>query len=212
MKNKGKFLSLLFLSAGLFALIQVILPVVSFKLLELKLLKSDTILVSPLNKSQVLGVSIKNDLQFPAFYSVVQRQTPVSFVRFDLSVPSIDLNKIAVYVDSNDLSMGLIHLSGSALPGEKGNVFISGHSAIPLVAKGVKAYFDKLPEVKRNDAIFISAAGVLYTYKVTDIKVVDPKDTSVILPPDTQGRYVTLMTCVPPGLNTKRLVVIGKLI
>ncbi len=212
MITTGKVISLLFLSVGIFALIQVILPVLSFKVLELKLLKSDQILVSPLNRSEVLGVSIKNDVDFPYFYSVVERLTPVPYHQFDLSVPSLNLNKITVYVDSNELALGLAHLSGSALPGEKGNVFISGHSAIPLAAKEVKAYFNKLPEVRKDDAIFVTVGGTQYSYKVIDIKVVNPKDTSVIIPPDSQGRYISLMTCVPPGLNTKRLVVIGKLI
>jgi LPXTG-site transpeptidase (sortase) family protein len=40
---------------------------------------------------------------------------------------------------------------------------------------------------------------------------VDPKDVSVINPPDGSGRYLTLMTCVPPGFNAKRLIVLAKL-
>ena len=34
----------------------------------------------------------------------------------------------------------------------------------------------------------------------------------VLNPPDNKGRYITLMTCYPPGLNFKRLIVLGKMI
>lgn len=206
-----KIISSLFLLVGVFVLIQVILPVISFKILELKILKSNTILVSPLNSKQVLGVSVQ-EKPFPAFYSVVARDVPAPFKQFDLSVPSLNLNKIPVFVDSNDLSSALAHLPGTALPGEKGNIFISGHSAIPIASKGVNAFFEKLMDLKKGETVFITVGNIQYTYKITDIKIVDPKDTSVILPPDSLDRYVTLMTCVPPGLNTKRLVVIGKLV
>ncbi len=117
-----------------------------------------------------------------------------------------------MYVDSNDLSQGLILLPGAALPGEKGNVFISGHSALPIFSKNQKALFANLPNVKIGDNITLTALGSKFTYRVTDIKVVAPEDISVINPPDEVGRYISLMTCVPPGFNTKRLVVIGKLI
>ena len=66
-------------------------------------------------------------------------------------------------------------------------------------------------DVEKGDLIKVSAGGE-FTYKVLGIRVVDPKDTSVTLPPDGVGRYISLMTCVPPGLNTKRLVVLGKMI
>jgi LPXTG-site transpeptidase (sortase) family protein len=77
--------------------------------------------------------------------------------------------------------------------------------------KGSKAFFAKLPEVKKGDDIIVDALGQRYNYKVVELKIVDPKDISVIYPPDSNGRYISLMTCVPPGFNTKRLVVVAKL-
>ncbi len=127
-------------------------------------------------------------------------------------MPSINLRDEIVYVDSNDLTQGLIHLPGAPLPGEKGNVFISGHSALPIFSKVKKALFANLPNAKIGDQLVVTALGTNFVYKVMDIKVVAPEDISVINPPDETGRYITLMTCVPPGFNTKRLVVVGKLI
>lgn len=211
MVASGKLISLLFLAAGVFFLTQVSWPLISYKLLEIKLASGGTI-VSPVNGSQILGVSIKNDKDFPAFYSLASRLKAAPYPQFQISVPSINLNNIKVNVDTNDLSSGLAQLPGTAFPGEKGNVFISGHSAIPLMEKNTKAYFANLPNVKIGEQILVWAGKTKFSYQVVDIKIVNPNDVSVILPPDSQGRFLSLMTCVPPGFNTKRLVVIGKII
>lgn len=209
-----KLIPLLFLGVGVFLLVQVGLPIISYKLWEVKFINSESILASPQkgSNSSVLGVSIENSENFPVLISNLSRKLKPNFDHFFISIPSINL-KTTVNVDSNDLSSGLIQLPGSALPGEKGNLFISGHSALPQFAKaGAQVFFAHLPEVKKGDSVRVTAEGVDYNYEVVGLKIVDPKDVSIIYPPDTQGRYISLMTCVPPGLNTKRLVVIGKII
>ena len=209
-----RLLAYFFLLVGFVLIIQVVWPVLSFKLWEITLAKEDVFLVSPqLGFEEVKGVSVQATKEnFPRFVSTLKRQTPVSFEQFSLSIPSLKTNQETVFVDNNDLSLGLIHLPGTALPGEKGNLFISGHSALPILAKGGKAIFSNLQNIKKGDPIQVRVEGSQFVYKVVSIKIVDPKDVSVILPPDEQGRYITLMTCVPPGLNTKRLVVLGKLL
>lgn len=211
----GKFIPLVFLSFGIFVLLQVILPVIKFKIWEVNNIKEENILVSPqIPESQILGVSIQNtEDNFPAIVSFAKRDfTP--YREFSISIPDLKIEGARVFVDSNDLSIGLAHLPGSALPGERGNIFISGHSAIPLVYNGDKNYgaiFAGLNNLKKGDKIEVSAGGN-YTYEVEGFKIVDPKDLSVVVPPDSEGRYISLMTCVPPGLNFKRLVVLGKMI
>lgn len=216
MTISGKVISLIFLSVGVFMLMQVSLPVVAFKLWEIGHLSGRTLLVSPQPSSQqVLGISISNTQNFPAFVSNIQRDSKPPYSQFSLSIPKLRIKDALVDVDSNDLSQRLAQLPGTALPGEKGNLFISGHSALPLFFKGDRDYgsiFANLSKLEEGDEIIISALGQQYVYKVVGLKVVSPDDTSVVQPPNSQGRYLSLMTCVPPGLNTKRLVVIGKLI
>ena len=120
---------------------------------------------------------------------------------------------MTVKVYSNEFEKSLAQLPGTALPGERGNVFISGHSSISATfqSKGSRAFLVDLPKVKKGDSIFVNASGQDYEYVVEGIKIVDPKDTWVISPPDMEGRYLSLMTCVPPGFNTKRLIVLAKL-
>lgn len=208
----SKLISISFLAIGIFILMQVILPVVSFQVWQLGQKYQNQILISPKNSGQVLGISVQKKDNFPAFVSSLVRETQPNYEMFTLSVPKLKMEKNNVFVDSNDLTRGMVHLPGSALPGEKGNVFISGHSAVSRFFAGQNAPFAKLADLKKGDEIVVEAGGSKFTYKVIGTEVVDPADLSVIPPPDERGRYVSLMTCVPPGLNLKRLVVLGKML
>lgn len=212
--SQGKFIALGFLSLGIFILMQVGLPLISFQLWLFAQRYNDSLLISPQSprSTQVLGVSIQNKDNFPVFVSSLKRETKPNYEEFNLTIPKLKIDQQGVLIDSNDLSKKLAHLPGTALPGEKGNVFISGHSALSQFFSMKKATFSNLSDLKKGDEVLISAGGVEFKYRVLELKVVDPKETSVINPPDTSSRYLTLMTCVPPGLNTKRLVVLAKMI
>lgn len=212
LKFLPRLISLSFLAIGIYLLLQILWPQVVFKLQELSLQITTQPLTAPQASTVLPGVSIKATADnFPLIVSLNKRlDSP--YQSFNLTVDKIGLKGETVTVDSNDLSLGLIHLPGSALPGEKGNVFVSGHSALPIFSKNKQAPFAKLSNLKIGDMIEVSALGAKFNYKVVNIKIVDPTDLSVISALDEVGRYISLMTCVPPGFNTKRLVVIGKLI
>ncbi|TSC64409.1 MAG: Uncharacterized protein G01um101493_135 [Microgenomates group bacterium Gr01-1014_93] len=212
----SKIIPIFFLIVGLAALYQVASPILSYKLWEVKLHQDLDTLISPQKgKEQVLGISIEKDSEnFSFFNSNIKRNTPALFNVFLLTIPKLSIFDAKVFVDSNDLQKGLAHLAGSALPGEEGNVFISGHSALPILFNGNKNYgaiFANLNKANKGDEIKVKVLDTEFIYTVSDIKIISPNDLSVIQPPDSTGRYITLMTCVPPGLNTKRLIVIGKL-
>lgn len=210
----SKLIPAFFLALGVFILLQVALPILSFKFWELAQ-DSQGFLISPKppQNKNILGVSIKNQNRFPSFISNLKREVTPPYQEFRLSAPMIKIENMAVVVDSNDLSKGLVHLPGSALPGEKGNVFISGHSALSQFFPGLtSAPFARLTDIKKGDKLTIAANGTKFVYHVVELKSVDPTDLSVIEPPEPLGRYISLMTCVPPGLNFKRLIVLGKMI
>lgn len=206
--KSSKLISIILILIGTLILLQVSLPLLEFKLKEGLEYANDS-LVSP-QQGLINGVSVVSENNFPAFVSKVKRDQPTPYSQFLISLPTLDLKEVPVMVDSNDLSQGLVHLPGSSLPGEKGNIFISGHSALPILTIGKKVPFAKLEDLKVGDEVLLQALGTTFNYKIVLTKVVDPKDLSVINPPDEVGRYLTLMTCVPPGLNTKRLVVLAK--
>ncbi len=210
----NKILPLALLGAGVFVLVQVIMPFASFKVWEAVNYSQNVALISPNPEdTEVLGVSIQNQSDFPAIISSNTRESVASYQQFYLSLPSINLEKAKVLVDSNVFDQNLAHLPGSALPGEKGNVFITGHSSLPQFFKqdNYKAIFAHLPEVKKGDTVYIDAGGQRFEYIVKGLKIVDPKETWVINPPEETGRYLSLMTCVPPGLYLKRLIVLAEL-
>lgn len=209
----SKIIPIGFLSIGIFLLMQVILPIASFQIWWLGQKYNNSLMVSPSSASvRILGVSIQNKDNFSAFVSTLKREIRPGFTQFSLSIPKLKIDQALVYVDSNDLSKSLAHLPGAALPGEKGNVFISGHSALSQFFSFKKAFFENLTDLKKGDEIVIEVLGIKYRYEVEQLKVVNPNDLSVINPPDPLGRYISLMTCVPPGLNFKRLIVLGKMI
>lgn len=205
-----KIFSLSFLGLGIFVLTQVILPILDFKKWELTYLKDNLPLTAPIK-----GVSISvAQGNFPSIVSNIKRQKKPNFNNFTLSIPKLAINNANVEVESNDIDKYLAHLPGTALPGERGNVFISGHSSGLINIKGDNFYrtiFASLSKLKPGDEIKIIVGGQQFSYKVSGFRIVNPRDLSVVEPPDYEGRYITLMTCVPPGLNTKRLIVIGKL-
>lgn len=210
-----KGLSLLILGFGVFVLMQVVMPFVSFKFWETFAFEFEKGLADPApistNGNLSPDFSIETIDNFPAITAKNKNLTP-PYYEFKVTVPKIGLESVNTLVYSSHFEENLAHLPGSALPGEKGNAFITGHSMLPnLAPKGSKAFFAKLPEVKKGNEVIVDALGQRFVYKVVELKIVDPKDISVILPPDPNGRYISLMTCVPPGFNTKRLVVVGKL-
>ncbi len=205
---------LIFLGLGVFLIVQVVMPLVAYKYWEFTAYNENQALLSPNpGAGDVLGVSVKNIDNFPAFVSNSERRSSLPYEDFTLSIPSINLGATRVEVESNSFEQSLAQMPGTALPGEKGNVFITGHSSLPQFYRpgNFKAIFSHLPEVKKGDEVIIEAGGQRFVYTIKGMKVVDPSETWVINPPDNNGRYLSLMTCVPPGLYLKRLIVLAEL-
>ena len=216
------FFSLLSVLLGMFLLGYVGWSTVGSYGLLLVSFSSESRYVRPVT-GDVLGVSttgstpanvrvVRTSDGFPAFVTDA-RTSVLAPPTFTLNVPSLDLTDAVVGTNSQEFEKNLGHFPGTALPGERGNVFISGHSVLPQFfnPKDYKTIFSTLPSIKLGEEISLTMNGLRYTYTVVKKIVVDPNDVSVLLPPDPTGRFVSLMTCVPPGLNLKRLVVIGRL-
>lgn len=133
--------------------------------------------------------------------------------------PQITINKISVHApvlfdqtvinESNFLQAlhnGVVHYPNTAVPGQVGNVVIFGHSSGQWWAPGnYKFVFTLLGKVTLGDKIFITYQGTRYIYQVSDTKVVQPNDLSVL----NQGsnHTLTLITCTPVGTSAKRLII-----
>lgn len=111
-----------------------------------------------------------------------------------------------------DLRKGLVHYPYTALPGQVGNVFITGHSSYyPWDPGKYKSVFALLPSVKIGEIVKVDYSGKSYQYRITKKYEVNPNAVDVLKQPQDK-KMLTLMTCTPIGTTLKRLIVEAELI
>ena len=107
------------------------------------------------------------------------------------------------------LETGVIRYPGTARPGEKGNVFITGHSSYYLWAPGAyKDVFALLPNVEVGDTVTVYYNQRQFVYEIQEKKTVKPTEVDVLR--QGEDKRLTLMTCVPVGTNLNRLILVAK--
>ena len=95
----------------------------------------------------------------------------------------------------------------SAMPGEIGNLVITGHSAGDIYSNNqYKFIFSGLERLSVGDLLYIDYQGVRYTYSVTKFETVEPNNVAVLVY-DTDKPMLTLITCTPLGTARYRLLV-----
>lgn len=111
-------------------------------------------------------------------------------------------------ITAKELESGVIHLAGTALPGQNGNVFITGHSSNYIWAKGnYKTIFSLLDKLVVGDVIFINYNNKIFAYKVKSLRITKPTDLSLL--DESPSPILTLVTCTPVGTSINRLAVIA---
>lgn len=125
-----------------------------------------------------------------------------------VAAPIVEPSSTADDAIKQALLAGVIHYPGTAQAGQRGNVFLTGHSSYYWwVQTDYRNVFTLLPNLDNSDEIIIYRSGVRYTYKVTEKFEVRPNQVEVLQP--TQGPVVTLSTCVPIGTDYRRVIVRG---
>lgn len=108
------------------------------------------------------------------------------------------------------LTKGVAHARDTALPDQKGNIFIFAHSAGDFYnANRYNAIFYLLNKMKKNDPIYLIYKGIKFKYIVKEVKTVAPNDLQYLQRTGYE-KSLTLMTCWPPGTTLKRLLVIAE--
>ena len=122
-----------------------------------------------------------------------------------LEIPSVNINQSIYQGDTLDiLKYGVGHYSGSLFFGEGGSIILAGHNN--------HGYLYHLPEVKKNDLIYIKANYGTFTYKVFDTKVIFHSDNDAF-PFNNEEEVLMIYTCYPVntiGHKTHRFVVYAK--
>ena len=108
-------------------------------------------------------------------------------------------------VSRDVLYKGIGHLPETSLPvgGESTHCVLAGHSGMNHAR-----LFTDLPKLEIGDEFHIYVYDETLTYTVDQIKPVLPTDTRDLTIVDGKD-YVTLLTCVPIGVNSHRLLVRG---
>jgi len=88
--------------------------------------------------------------------------------------------------DDLTLNRGVGHIAGTALFGQNGNVGLAGHR---------DGFFRGLKDIKVGDRIDLEEPGRVETYTVDSLRIVNPKDLSVLR--SGGKRVLTLVTCYP---------------
>lgn len=128
--------------------------------------------------------------------------------------------KISANVDSYNekvynqyLKQGLAHFKGTPLPGDGGNSFIYGHSAVESFFDShqnlPETIFSRLGNIDIGQEVDIKKDEKVLKYIVRSKKIVSPDDFS-ILESQNNKETITMMTCWPLGIGTKRLIVVAE--
>jgi len=104
-----------------------------------------------------------------------------------LRVPRLGI-EVPVLEGTSDiiLNRGVGHIPGTALPGQPGNIAITGHR---------DGFFRPLKDAREGDIIEVQRKSKTDRYIVSKIKIVFPSDTSVLN--NTTDSTLTLVTCYP---------------
>ena len=117
-----------------------------------------------------------------------------------IEISSIGLSAMIMEgTDSRTLRRAIGHIPGTPLPGQPGNVVITGHR---------DTFFRGLRNIHKEDEITLTTLHGSYRYRVDSTQVVEPEDTKLLSA--TAGDFLTLLTCYPfyfVGPAPKRFIV-----
>ncbi len=136
-----------------------------------------------------------------------------------LIISKLNIKVPIIYVDSKSedkiqkgLLRGVVHVAGTARPGEIGNSYIVGHSSdYPQSSGEFKQIFARLPQLNIGDEIIIISTREELSFKIVSVKIVPADDLSVLNQETSGKRLLTLQTSYPIGTAQKRYVVIAEM-
>ena len=152
------------------------------------------------------GLSCEYDYQKPSFrlsdYGLGDEVFGV------ISIPAMEL-EMPIFLGATEQHMadGAAHLSQTSLPigGENTNCVIAGHRGY-----NGASYFRYIDKLKVGDLVSVTNLWETLTYRVCEIKIIDPHDvTEILIQPGRE--LLTLLTCHPYTQNYQRYLVRAEL-
>jgi LPXTG-site transpeptidase (sortase) family protein len=190
-KNRVLFLSLTFLAAT-WLVSPMIIGETRYRLLSSK--ASQTI-----ERSKFSYVLSPNDNEMELIIPKIAVRTQV--------LNNVDPNNEQAY--NEVLNNKAAHAQGSSFPGQKGLIYLFGHSTNSVFNKNFfNPVFYSVKNLEPGDQIAILYQGKVHVYQINEKMVVDPNDLTALKAKADEEKLV-LQTCWPPGTSWKRLLLIA---
>jgi sortase A len=126
--------------------------------------------------------------------------TPGPEQAIQIQIPVIDVDAPVVQGDGwEQLKKGVAQHTGSANPGQSGNMVLSAHNDV------FGEIFRHLDKLQRGDEVIVYTATHSFTYIIIGVQIVSPTDIEVMAP--TLDPTVTLISCYPYMIDKQRIVV-----
>jgi sortase A len=104
-----------------------------------------------------------------------------------IDIPRLGLSAMVIEgTSAHNLRRAVGHITGTALPGQPGNVGISGHR---------DTFFRPLRNIHRDDIITLTTLFGEFRYRVVSTRIVSPSNVTVLEPGGNDS--LTLVTCYP---------------
>lgn len=132
------------------------------------------------------------------------RPQPTSETAIEINIPRLGINQTIVQgTDWEALKLGVGQLLNGVNPGDDaGNLVLSGHNDI------YGEVFRRLDELEVGDEFNIRTKTQLFTYRITESRIVDPTEVSVL--GSRGGSTATLISCYPYQVNNKRYIIFAE--
>ena len=127
------------------------------------------------------------------------------------ALPGYGARNLVEGVGVADLKKAPGHIPGTALPGQRGNVVLSGHRTT------YGAPFNRWDELDPGEQVVLETRDTWHTYTITGSKIVSPNAIEVTypVPGDRRAkptrRLLTMTTCNPEYSARERLIVSAEL-
>ena len=104
-----------------------------------------------------------------------------------IEIPRLGVSAIILEgTSTKTLRRAVGHIAGTALPGQRGNVGLSGHR---------DTFFRPLRNIRRDDMITVTTSLGQHRYRVLSTEIVSPDEVAVLDP--SKSEILTLVTCYP---------------
>lgn len=160
------------------------------------------VILLPLARAYFFPQSFVHAIPHQAFY--------ISIPKINAQAPIIEqVDPLNESVYRTALKKGIAHAKSTALPGEKGTVYLFAHSSgMPWEQTWYNTIFLRLNELQPGDKVLVWRNGKEFTYTVYDKKIVWPTEIQYLQFHSTHD--LILQTCYPIMTSFRRLLVFAR--